>query len=218
MEPSLWPAAALGLSRFGSEGVTIHAAEVVVNGSRAFLIFDGVGGFTGSTGCAPISGAAVLARDRVTVSVSGTPICSGSAIDLHKGRAGDAPWRGRLRRRLADADSDRAGPNRTRARSVLRVAAPGSLELSRTAVCRRLSPLAPHTPEEEIVDGSAVQDRSLRFVPVRPGSPVSAAAAGKNQPLTESSATTTFVTEHVSGSPADADWRHLSGSGVPCGH
>ncbi len=52
------------------------AGASVDPGHEAYLIFDGVGGFTGSTGCTPVNGTAVIAIDQITVSVSGTPTCT----------------------------------------------------------------------------------------------------------------------------------------------
>src|SRR5262245_31116965 len=61
----------------------LSAGPTVGVSPKAYLVFDGVGGFTGSTGCAEIRGTAVIASDRITMSVSDAPPCSGSDRSAH---------------------------------------------------------------------------------------------------------------------------------------
>jgi heat shock protein HslJ len=54
----------------------VSADASIGPGRDAYVIFDGAGKFTGSTGCAPIGGTAIITNERIAISVTGTPTCT----------------------------------------------------------------------------------------------------------------------------------------------
>jgi heat shock protein HslJ len=64
---------------------TVVSAQASVDpGHEAYVKFDGTGGFTGSTGCTPVEGTAVITSEQITVVVAGAPECSdGRRLALH---------------------------------------------------------------------------------------------------------------------------------------